>query len=180
MLGQEPRDHLASEHLFSTLPRAAPVALELAAEPGRLRLLARAWDDAAGRRWRRPSTPPSRRPRLAPVAPDDDPARPAAAGEAAGALAFRLRDPEHYLLRTYERRAAEQQGDPLAVLVRAMQGVGPGERLLLRLTLAAGRRRLGRALPAAAARRRRTRQRRGRRRPPVADRERDGRLGCSR
>ena len=87
-------------------------------------------------RWRPPSTPPSRRRACARSRPTTTRPGRRRPGEHAAALELTLRDPEIFPLRTYERDAAERQGDPLAVLVRAMQGVGPGERLLLRLTLA--------------------------------------------
>ncbi|MCC6630115.1 MAG: type IV secretion system DNA-binding domain-containing protein [Chloroflexi bacterium] len=135
VLGQEPRDHLASQHLFSTVPRAAPVAFELAAEPERVRLLVRAWEAAAGQSLAKAVYDAFPQAQLVPLPPGDDPARPAAAGEAVAAGTFRLRDPEYYLLRTYDRRTAEQQGDPLAVLVRAVQGLGPGERVVLQLAV---------------------------------------------
>ncbi|MCC6626175.1 MAG: type IV secretion system DNA-binding domain-containing protein [Chloroflexi bacterium] len=130
----DPRDPLASINLCSALP-AGPVALELAAEPGRLRLLARAWDAPTSAALAAAVHAAFPQARLNPVAPADDPARPAADGCAA-ALELVLRDPEYFPLRTYAREAAECQGDPLAVLARALQGVGPGERLVLRLTLA--------------------------------------------
>lgn len=131
----DPRDPLAGINLFSALP-AGPVALEIAAEAGRLRLLARAWDDATGEALAAGLYAAFPQARLLAVAPAADPARPASASETTGALELTLREPEYFPLRTYERDAAERQGDPLAVLVRALQAVGPGERLLLRLTVA--------------------------------------------
>lgn len=73
----DPRDPLAGINLFSALP-AGPVALEIAAEPGRLRLLARAWDDASGEALAAGLYAAFPQARLVPVAPDDNPARPAA------------------------------------------------------------------------------------------------------
>lgn len=130
----DPRDPLATMHLVAALP-TRPVALELAGEHERVRLLARAWEAATGQALVAALYSAFPQARLAPVAPADDPARPAGPGEHACAVEFTLREPEQFPLRTYDRDAAELQGDPLAVLVRAFDGLAPGERLLLRLTL---------------------------------------------
>jgi hypothetical protein len=130
----DPRDPLATTHLVAALP-ARPVALEIAGEHERVRLLARAWDPAAGDALAVALYAAFPQAELRPVAPADDPARPAGPGQRARAVEFALREPEQFPLRTYDRDAAERQGDPLAVLVRAFDGLAPGERLVLRLTL---------------------------------------------
>ena len=130
----DPRDPLATMHLVAALPDR-PVALELAGEHARLRLLARAADARGARALAGAVYAAFPQADLRPVAPDDDPARPAGPGERAAAREFVLREPEALPLRTFDRADAERQGDPLAVLARAFDGLAPGERLVLRLTL---------------------------------------------
>ena len=130
----DPRDPLATMHLVAALPDR-PVALELAGEHARLRLLARAADARGARALAGAVYAAFPQAELRPCSPDDDPARPAGPGERAAAREFVLREPEALPLRTFDRADAERQGDPLAVLARAFDGLAPGERLVLRLTL---------------------------------------------
>lgn len=131
----EPRDPNLLANFFATLPSSQPVALEFAAEPGRLRLLGRTPTEQTALALARALYAALPRAHLRPVAPEDDPLQHLPNGGGYRAAELSPREPEMYSLRTYTRPSLDCEADPLAVLVRSLQGQQPGERSLLRLTV---------------------------------------------